>query len=69
MLYMKILLNKSIDHWATPEGKATFFAVVLITVFIKIMILISPKEIWNYPKKEYAGDERTRDIQWPIYRK
>ncbi|XP_049358706.1 uncharacterized protein LOC125823364 [Solanum verrucosum] len=45
------------------KEKATLFAAVSTTVFTKIMTLTSPKNIWNYLKKEYAGDERIRGIK------
>lgn len=45
------------------KTKATLFAVVSTTVLTKIMTLTSPKEIWNYLKKEYAGDERIRGMK------
>uniref|UniRef100_M1BDW7 Uncharacterized protein n=1 Tax=Solanum tuberosum TaxID=4113 RepID=M1BDW7_SOLTU len=44
------------------KAKATFFAVSTI-VFTKIMTLTSPKDIWNYLKKEYARDERIRGMK------
>jgi len=39
------------------------FAAVSTTVFTKIMTLTSPKDIWNYLKKEYVGDERIRGMK------
>ncbi|XP_049345458.1 uncharacterized protein LOC125809975 [Solanum verrucosum] len=45
------------------KAKATFFVAVSTIVFTKIMTLTSPKEIWNYLKKEYAGDERIRGMK------
>ncbi|XP_049356429.1 uncharacterized protein LOC125821049 [Solanum verrucosum] len=51
--------NKTIKS----KAKTTLFAAVSTTVFTKIMTLTSPKDIWNYLKKEYAGDERIRGMK------
>ncbi|XP_049365198.1 uncharacterized protein LOC125830022 [Solanum verrucosum] len=51
--------NKTIKS----KAKATLFADVSTTVFMKIMTLTSPKEIWNYLKKEYVGDKRIRGMK------
>src|ERR1044072_2798181 len=40
-----------------------FFAGVSTTIFTRIMTLKTAKEIWDYLKKEYAGDERIRSMQ------
>ena len=45
------------------KAKACLFAVVTPTIFIGIMSLNSTKEIWDYLKKQYAGDERIKDMQ------
>ena len=45
------------------KAKACLFAVVSSTIFTRIMSLKSPKEIWDYLKTEYEGDERIRGIQ------
>ncbi|KAH0644753.1 hypothetical protein KY284_032637 [Solanum tuberosum] len=51
--------NKTIKS----KAKVTLFAAVSTTVFMKIMTLTSPKDSWNYLKKEYAGDERIRGMK------
>jgi hypothetical protein len=39
------------------------FAVVSTTIFIRIMSLKSAKDVWDYLKEEYAGDERIYGMQ------
>jgi hypothetical protein len=45
------------------KAKACLFAVVSTTVFTRIMSLKSAKDVWDYLKEEYAGDERIRGMQ------
>ncbi|CAJ2639257.1 unnamed protein product [Trifolium pratense] len=45
------------------KAKTCLFASVSQIVFIKIMTLKTPKEIWDYLKEEYKGDERIRSMQ------
>ncbi|XP_022853177.1 uncharacterized protein LOC111374700 [Olea europaea var. sylvestris] len=45
------------------KAKATLFVAVSTTIFKRIMTLKTTKEIWDYPKEEYAGDERIRGMQ------
>ena len=45
------------------KAKACLFATVLSTIFTRIMSLKSAKEIWDYLKTEYEGDERIRGMQ------
>ncbi|KAL4280510.1 hypothetical protein GQ457_03G037790 [Hibiscus cannabinus] len=45
------------------KAKATLFAAVSTTIFTKIMSLRSAKEVWDYLKEEYEGDERIRGMQ------
>ena len=45
------------------KAKACLFAGVSPMVFTRIMSLKSAKEIWDYLKTEYEGDERIRGIQ------
>ncbi|KAJ6416963.1 hypothetical protein OIU84_002780 [Salix udensis] len=45
------------------KAKACLFAVVSTTIFTRIMSLQSAKDVWDYFKKEYAGDERIRGMQ------
>ena len=45
------------------KAKATLFVAVSTTISTRIMTLTSPKEIWDYLKKEYAGDERIRGMK------
>ena len=45
------------------KTKACLFAVVSPMVFTRIMSLKSAKEIWDYLKAEYEGDERIRGMQ------
>ena len=45
------------------KAKACLFAVVSPMVFTRIMSLKSAKEIWDYLKAEYEGDERIRGMQ------
>ena len=45
------------------KAKACLFAAVSSTIFTRIMSLKSAKEIWDYLKSEYVGDERIRGMQ------
>jgi len=45
------------------KAKACLFAAVSSTIFTRIMSLKSAKEIWDYRKTEYEGDERIRGMQ------
>ncbi|KAF3656548.1 Histone-lysine N-methyltransferase ATXR2 [Capsicum annuum] len=45
------------------KAKATLFAIVSPTILTRIMTLKSAKEIWDYLKEEYTGDERIRDMK------
>lgn len=44
------------------KAKACLFAAVSPTIFTRIMSLKSAKEIWDYLKKKYAGDERIKGM-------
>ncbi|WMV19306.1 hypothetical protein MTR67_012691 [Solanum verrucosum] len=57
--------NKTIKS----KAKATLFVVFSTTVFTKIIAVTSPKENWNYLKKEYAGDERIQGMKETLYLK
>ena len=39
------------------------FAVVSTTIFTRIMYLKSAKDVWDYLRKKYAGDERIHGMQ------
>ncbi|XP_047251582.1 uncharacterized protein LOC124886699 [Capsicum annuum] len=43
--------------------KVTLFASVSPIIFMRIMTLKSPKEIWDYLKEEYTEDERIRGMK------
>ncbi|KAK9133356.1 hypothetical protein Scep_012884 [Stephania cephalantha] len=45
------------------KAKAYLSAAVSTTLFTRIMSLKSAKEIWDYLKKEYEGDENIRGMQ------
>jgi hypothetical protein len=45
------------------KAKACLYAAVSNTVFARIMNLDSAKGIWDYLKKEYQGNERTKNMQ------
>ncbi|XP_019232217.1 PREDICTED: uncharacterized protein LOC109212937 [Nicotiana attenuata] len=45
------------------KAKATLFAGVSATIFTRVMALKSAKEIWDYLKGEYTGDERIRGMK------
>ena len=45
------------------KAKACLFAAVSSTIFTRIMSMKSAKEIWDYLKTEYEGDERIRGMQ------
>nr|GLL34235.1 Retrovirus-related Pol polyprotein from transposon TNT 1-94 [Ipomoea trifida] len=45
------------------KAKACMFSAVSSSIFTKIMRLKTAKDIWDYLKKEYQGNERTRNMQ------
>ena len=45
------------------KAKACLFSAVSSTIFTRIMNLESVKSIWDYFKKEYQGNERTKNKQ------
>ncbi|XP_071723871.1 uncharacterized protein [Rutidosis leptorrhynchoides] len=45
------------------KAKACLFVAVSNTIFTRIMTLKTAKEIWEYLKKEYTGDERVRGMK------
>jgi hypothetical protein len=45
------------------KAKACLFAAVSTTIFTRIMSLKLAKDVWDYLKKEYAGDERNHGMQ------
>ena len=45
------------------KAKACPFAGVSATIFTKIMSFKLAKDVWDYLKKEYTGDERIRGMQ------
>ena len=45
------------------KAKACLFTAVSTTVVTRIMSLKSAKDVWDYLKEEYAGDERIRGMQ------
>ncbi|OIT29632.1 protein trichome birefringence-like 35, partial [Nicotiana attenuata] len=45
------------------KAKATLFAGVSAIIFTRVMALKSAKEIWDYLKGEYTGDERIRGMK------
>jgi len=45
------------------KAKACLFAAVSTTIFTRIMSLKLAKDVWDYLKKEYAGDERIHGMQ------
>ena len=44
------------------KAKATLFAAVSTTIFTRIMCLKTGKEVWDYLKEKYEGDERIRGM-------
>jgi hypothetical protein len=45
------------------KAKSCLFATVSSTIFTRIMSLKSAKDIWDYLKTVYEGDERIRGMQ------
>lgn len=45
------------------KAKAYLFSTVSSTIFTRIMNLESAKDIWDYLKKEYQGNERTKNMK------
>ncbi|XP_075507299.1 uncharacterized protein LOC142544102 [Primulina tabacum] len=45
------------------KAKACLFSAISSTIFTRIMSLESAKNIWDYLKKEYQGNERTKNMQ------
>jgi len=59
MTQMKMQKEKKTKKAKT---KACLFDVVSTTIFTRIMSFKSVKEIWDYLKKEYEGDERIKGM-------
>ena len=55
----QIKIHKGKKTWKAKD-KACLFHVVSSTIFTRIMNLKSAKDIWDYIKKEYEGNERCR---------
>ena len=45
------------------KAKACLFDGVSTTIFTRIMSLKTAKEVWDYLKEEYVGDERIRGMK------
>jgi gag-polypeptide of LTR copia-type len=45
------------------KAKACMFVVVSTTIFTRITSLKTTKDVWDYLKKKYAGDERISGMQ------
>ena len=45
------------------KAKACLFAATFQMIFMRIMFLKTAKEIWDYLKVEYEGDERIRGMK------
>ncbi|XP_019246312.1 PREDICTED: uncharacterized protein LOC109225960 [Nicotiana attenuata] len=45
------------------KAKETLFAGVSATIFTRVMAFKSAKEIWDYLKEEYTGDERIQGMK------
>jgi 1,4-dihydroxy-2-naphthoyl-CoA synthase len=45
------------------KAKVCLFVGVSTTIFTKIMSLKSAKDVWDYLKDKYVGDERIHDMQ------
>ncbi|XP_040946148.1 uncharacterized protein [Gossypium hirsutum] len=45
------------------KAKSTLFAAISTNVFTKVLTLRSAKEVWNYLKEEYEGNDRIRGMQ------
>nr|GMD07934.1 Retrovirus-related Pol polyprotein from transposon TNT 1-94 [Ipomoea batatas] len=60
MARMKLHKEKTLRK---SKAKACMFSVVSSSIFTKIMRLKTAKDIWDYLKKEYQGNERTRNMQ------
>nr|GMC71630.1 Retrovirus-related Pol polyprotein from transposon RE1 [Ipomoea batatas] len=57
---MKLRKEKTLRK---SKAKACMFSAVSSSIFTKIMRLKTAKDIWDYLKKEYQGNERTRNMQ------
>ena len=45
------------------KARASLFAAVSFTIFIRIMTKKTAQEIWDFLKQEYEGNERVRGMQ------
>ena len=57
--------NQSTEEKKTrkSEAKACLFAALSQMIFMRIMSLKTAKELWDYLKVEYEGDERIRGMK------
>nr|GMD88070.1 Retrovirus-related Pol polyprotein from transposon RE1 [Ipomoea batatas] len=60
MAQMKLHKEKTLRK---SKAKACMFSAVSSSIFTKIMRLKTANDIWDYLKKEYQGNERTRNMQ------
>ena len=57
------LISKVRRKTKKSKAKATLFASVSTTIFMRNMSFETTKEIWDYLKEEYTRDERIRGMQ------
>ncbi|ESR36898.1 hypothetical protein CICLE_v10030169mg [Citrus x clementina] len=68
-VHMETYLD-ALDLWEAKEkkmkksrAKGCLFTVVSSTIFTRIMSFKTTKSMWDYLKKEYAGDEKIKGMQ------
>ena len=57
------LRNHKEKKWRKSKVKSYLFSVVSPAVCTRIRTLKTVKEIWNFLKKEYEGDEKIKGMQ------
>ena len=60
MTQLKVYKEKNMRK---SKAEACLYVAVSSTIFIRIMNLKSAKGIWDYLKKEYQRNERTKNMQ------
>ncbi|GAB2276957.1 hypothetical protein Dimus_039215 [Dionaea muscipula] len=55
--------NQKVMKLRKSKARATLFAAVSSTIFTRILTLKTAKEIWDFLKQEYEGNERVKGMQ------
>ena len=60
---MAQIKNHKKNKTRKSKAKATLFVAISLEIFVRIMIMKSAFEVWNFLKKEFEGDEKINGMQ------